>query len=54
LQKDFGFVPSTIAETTERLMDYYGNHLKWRDVKESKYVQMALTPEREAELMKLL
>lgn len=54
LQKDFDFTFSTIEETTERLMDYYGNHMKWRDVRESKYGQLSMTPEREAELMKLL
>ncbi len=54
LQKDFGFTFSTIEETTQRLMDYYGNHLKWRDVRESKYGQLSMTSEREAELMKLL
>jgi len=54
LQKDFNFTFSTIEETTERLMDYYGNHKKWSDVRESKYGQMSMTPEREAELMKLL
>ena len=54
LQKDYNFTFSTIAETTERLMDYYGNGMKWRDVRESKWGQMSMTPEREAELMKLL
>jgi len=54
LQKDFNFTCSTIEETTERLMDYYGNGMKWRDVRESKWGQMSMTPEREAELMKLL
>lgn len=54
LQKDFDFTFSNIAETTERLMDYYGNHLKWRDVRESRYGQLSITPEREAELIKLL
>jgi len=33
LQKDFSFTFSTIEETTERLMDYYGNHLKWQDIR---------------------
>jgi len=54
LQKDFDFTFSTQAETTERLMDYYGNYMKWRYVKEDKYGRPHLTPEREAELMKLL
>lgn len=54
LHKEFDFTFSTVAETTERLMDYYGNHMKWRDVRESKYGQMSMTPEREAELLKLL
>jgi len=54
LQKDFNFTFSTIEETTERLMDYYGNHLEWRDVKESRHVKTSMTVEREAELLKLL
>lgn len=54
LQKEFNFTFSTIAETTERLMDYYGNQLKWRDARVSKYGQMSMTLEREAELMELL
>lgn len=54
LQKDYNFTFSTIEETAKRLIDYYGNYMKWRDVRESKYGQMTMTPEREAELMKLL
>jgi len=54
LQKDFNFTFSTIEETTERLMDYYDNHLKWRAVKEGKQVKTTMTVEREAEFLKLL
>jgi len=35
-------------------MDYYGNYMKWRFVGKDKFGQMHLTPEREAELMKLV
>lgn len=56
LQKDFNFTFSTIEETTERLMDYYGNHLKWQDIRErdSNTAKNSMTVEQEAELMKLL
>lgn len=54
LKEDYNFTFSTIEETTERLMDYYGNYMKWADVREGKWGQMTMTPEREVELMKLL
>ncbi len=54
LLKNYNFTPSTIEETTVRLMDYYGNYMKWRDVRESRYGQLSMTTEREAELMQLL
>lgn len=54
LREDFDITFSTPAETTERLIDYFGNYMKWRYVKEDKFGQKHLTLEREAELMKLL
>ena len=54
LQKDFDFTFSTPTETTERLLDYYGNYMKWRYVGEDKFGKKQLTLKREAELMKLL
>lgn len=51
---DFNFQFSSIEETTEKLMSYYGHDLNWRDIQSTKYGQISLKPEREAELLKLL
>lgn len=51
LLKDYQFTPSTVEATTEKLIDYYSNGLKWRDLKAD---SPALKDDREQELMELL
>jgi len=51
LLKDYQFTPSTIEATTEKLIDYYANGLKWRDLSVD---SPALKDDREQELMGLL
>lgn len=51
LLKDYQFTPSTVEATTTKLIDYYANGLKWRDLKAD---SPALKDKREQELMELL
>ncbi len=53
-QEEFDFNFSSIESTTTRLMDFYENHLKWRDIRASEGGRRSMTQEREAALMKLL
>lgn len=51
LLKDYQFTPSNVEATTTKLIDYYANGLKWRDLKTG---TGALEDEKEQELMGLL
>jgi len=51
LLKDYQFTPSTVEATTTKLIDYYANGLKWRDLKADSF---SLKDEEEQRLMELL
>jgi len=51
LLKDYEFTPTTIEATTTKLINYYANGLKWRDLKSD---SPALKDDREQKLMELL
>jgi len=51
LLKEYQFTPSTVEATTTKLIDYYANGLKWRDLKTG---TGALEDKEEQRLMELL